>query len=230
MKKLIIFLFLVSLSVFLVCDEVAFEITEAVEAFEQKIALNPFGIDGDPYVNASFVPQHNKEDVCAIKYSEDKIHYTLASFKDEESAEANDYIVTHKTSCGTCSTLKDLSVYLKYRNLTAPVSNCGLKYRMKSRIMTCLEDLGFTHECAETWYYNVKNTRKECFWVCMKSRLSHESHTKEDGSLNDCLACDEEKSGPIFKKTSGRTRRNSGIISAIDRPEDEIYPLVHDYY
>ena len=34
-----------------------------------------------------------------------------------------------------------------------------------------------------------------------------------NGHLNKCLQCDEDISGPIFKYESGRTRRNSGIIS-----------------
>jgi len=33
---------------------------------------------------------------------------------------------------------------------------------------------------------------------------------KPDGSLNDCLQCDEDKSGPNFKWFSGRTRYNFG--------------------
>ena len=41
-----------------------------------------------------------------------------------------------------------------------------------------------------------------------------------NGKLNKCLQCDEDKSGPIFKWYAGRTRRNSGIHSEIDRPED----------
>lgn len=41
-----------------------------------------------------------------------------------------------------------------------------------------------------------------------------------DGHLNPCLQCDEDKSGTLFKYYSGRTRRNSGIKSEIDRPED----------
>ena len=46
--------------------------------------------------------------------------------------------------------------------------------------------------------------------------------------LNACLQCDECKSGPKFKKIAGRTRRNSGIRSAIERPGFK--PLQHNYY
>ena len=44
---------------------------------------------------------------------------------------------------------------------------------------------------------------------------------------NPCLQCDECRSGPIFQKVAGRTRRGSGIQSAIERPG--VLPLVHDY-
>eukprot|EP00924_Labyrinthula_sp_SR-Ha-C_P006812 maker-scaffold_8-snap-gene-1.43-mRNA-1 protein AED:0.38 eAED:0.38 QI:0/0/0/0.5/1/1/2/0/354 len=45
--------------------------------------------------------------------------------------------------------------------------------------------------------------------------------------LNPCLQCDECRSGPIFQKIAGRTRRNSGIESAINRPD--VIPIDHNY-
>jgi hypothetical protein len=42
--------------------------------------------------------------------------------------------------------------------------------------------------------------------------------------------CDENKSGAGFKFSAGRTRRNSGIESAIERSESEIYPVDHSAY
>lgn len=91
-------------------------------------------------------------------------------------------------------------------------------------------DIGFTTQCAEIWLYNTQNTRKECFGVCIWAWIMNIPFTKPDGSLNDCLQCDEDKSGPVFKYFSGRTRRNSGIRSEIDRPTDQIYPMDHCYY
>lgn len=40
--------------------------------------------------------------------------------------------------------------------------------------------------------------------------------------LNACLQCDECNSGPIFQKVAGRTRRGSGIRSAIERDESAV--------
>ena len=139
-------------------------------------------------------------------------------------------MVTHKGHCGTCSTLQDLATYLYDRDLTTPVRRCSAMVWFRPWSRNCLEELGFSPPCAETWYYNAKNTAHECLWPCIYSWIRKEPFNKPDGSLNDCLACDEERSGPVFHYVAGRTRRNSGIRSAIDRPEDEIYSIVHDYY
>eukprot|EP00127_Corallochytrium_limacisporum_P003287 Clim_evm136s147 gene=Clim_evmTU136s147 len=47
--------------------------------------------------------------------------------------------------------------------------------------------------------------------------------------LNSCLQCDECRSGPIFQKYAGRTRRNSGIASGIDRPTEQVVTHFHFY-
>lgn len=47
--------------------------------------------------------------------------------------------------------------------------------------------------------------------------------------LNACLQCDECRSGPIFQKVAGRTRRGSSIASAISRPLDPSVEIIHIY-
>ena len=54
-------------------------------------------------------------------------------------------------------------------------------------------------------------------------------YNNADGSLNDCLQCDEDESGAVFKAVAGRTRRNTGLASSICRPCSEVKPLIHDY-
>ena len=100
---------------------------------------------------------------------------------------------------------------------------------MQSGTLRCLEALGFTHGCAQIWNFNVQNTRRECFGICMRSWISGEASTKPDGMLNDCLQCDEDCSGAVFKAVAGRTRRNSGIRSSIQRPDEQVSHVVHDY-
>lgn len=68
----------------------------------------------------------NKERVCAIRYvNNDKKEYEMQNFMNREVAEKQGWIVTHQGTCGKCSTLKDLYVYLT-TDLTRPVRKCGV--------------------------------------------------------------------------------------------------------
>lgn len=100
------------------------------------------------------------------------------------------------------------------------------EYRAKK----CLMNIGFTSQCAEIWLYNTINTRKQCFSTCMWAWATNKPLVNSDGSLSDCIQCDEDKSGPVFKFFAGRSRRNSGISSEIDRPNDQIYDISHCYF
>lgn len=54
---------------------------------------------------------------------------------------------------------------------------------------------------------------------------------EQTGKLNDCLWCDEQLSGPGFKYSAARTRRASGLPSAIPRPNDRLfYEADHSRY
>ena len=203
-----------------------------IEAFYEKVILNPVAVDANPYRNSGISAwyEYPEESVCAVKYADDRIHYVIATFYSEDAAEESGFIVTHKGHCGTCSTLQDLATYLYHPDLTTPVRRCSALFWFRPWSINCLENLGFTSECAQTWYFNAQNTAQECFRPCIDAWLKDDPFNNPDGSLNDCLACDEEQSGPVFKYVAGRTRRNSGIPSAIDRPEEDIYPIIHDYY
>jgi hypothetical protein len=93
--------------------------------------------------------------------------------------------------------------------------------------MACLRALGFTEPCAQIWYFNTLHTRDRCLLECLGALGQPYHHA--DGSLNACLVCDEVESGPVFKAVAGRTRRNTGVASAMCRPCDEVLPLVHVY-
>ena len=121
-----------------------------------------------------------------------------------------------------------MSVYLT-TDLTRPVRKCGLAHPFnKKKLAKCIQSLGFTDTCTQIWVFNTLFTKKKCFRPCMYlfyhkksiSFLTNEDFVKPNGDLNNCLQCDEDTSGPIFKYESGRTRRNSGIHSEIDRPND----------
>ena len=234
--SIFIFLFVLQIGIIL-ADKWPCDRKKAIAAFKKKEVTNAWpSFETDPYKNQTaasekkiqeYLKDHTR--VCAIRYKDaSRKRYEIRDFPDNITAVGSGFIVTHQGKCGACSNLKDLAVYLE-RNLTGVVRSCGLK--VFDRFVTnCLADLGFTPQCVEIWKYNVYNTRRECFGICMWVWITGQPNNNPDGSLNKCLQCDEDKSGPVFKYFSGRTRRNSGIRSAIDRPTDQVYEMNHCYF
>ena len=168
--------------------------------------------------------------VCAIKYEDvARTRYSLHDYASTAAALLDGAHPTHTGVCGTCSTLQDLAVYLRKPDLTAPVRRCGMLATIKPLAMRCLLNLGFTDQCAQTWYANARHTGQVCGSICLRSWINGEPSNNDDGGLNACLACDETQSGPVFKHEAGRTRRNSGIVSSIGRAAGEVSAIKHDY-
>ena len=161
--------------------------------------------------------------------------YRLETFPSESAVRAAGGQVTHRGSCGACSSFQDLAAYIERRDLNRAGRLCGLGGTFGSKTqLRCLKKLGFTDACAQVWSFNIDNTRSECMGICTATIPT--KHKLPDGSLNACLACDEVNSGPTFKAFAGRTRRRSGLSSAIARPcldaqgEPAVYPVEHYYF
>ena len=178
-------------------------------------------------------------EVCAVQFVDpDRVDYRLRTFPDQDSALKEDYILTHRYHCGTCSSLRDLAVYLAKPDLTKPARTCGRKLTADGIKKCLMEKIGFTEPCAETWTYNVLHTRSRCTKTCVRHyglwnvlmNNMDDAHADKRGNLNPCIACDEYASGAGFQYAAGRTRRNSGLPSAICRPAGEIYPVEHRLY
>jgi hypothetical protein len=201
-------------------------------ALRAKVPIDPPSADPDvdPYDTwrGKRPPVPPPGTVCGVRFEPDRVHYRLATFPGEGAARAAGFAVTHLGACGTCSTMQDLAVYLGQPDLTAPVRRCGL-HPTSAGVLQCLARLGLSPACARTWFWNARNTGRECLAVCAVSWVREEPSTTPDGKLNDCLQCDEDRSGPVFKAVAGRTRRNSGIVSSIPRPGDEVARIAHDY-
>jgi len=185
----------------------------------------------DPYRGPAPTPDADGT-VCAVvpeaSATASPRPYRLETFASAAAAQAAGGTVTHFGHCGVCSTLPNLAVYIRHEDLTAPVRACGVgSFGNFDRDVACLMDLGFDLPCAQIWAYNTGHTSSACGSICMA--LLDAPYNNPDGSLNACLACDEQQSGPVFKAVAGRTRRNSGLANAICRPCSEVQPLVHAY-
>ena len=95
-------------------------------------------------------------------------------------------------------------------------------------LVDCLEDrIGFSQTCTECWADNMKTTAKHCLFTCMTTLLTgfatdnNVPGAGDEGWLNQCLFCDEKRSGPAFVQCSGVARRRLGIRSEIERNPEE---------
>ncbi|RLU04115.1 MAG: hypothetical protein D9N11_00775 [Ketobacter sp.] len=175
--------------------------------------------------------------VCGVRFAgPDQVQYELASFNNRYELESTPgFMLTHYQQCGSCSTLQDLAVYGSL-DLTVMAKTCSKRMGFSNKKL-CMEDIGFTPACAESWAYNAEQTAQSCFILCVQEYglipllLGTESSPNtNEGRLNQCLQCDEMMAGPGFQYSAGRTRRNSGIASEIDRPEDQVYEVEHRYF
>lgn len=206
------------------------EIDAMLVRLRELVPLHPMEkLKEDPY--ETYDGELGQSGICAVNILEDGT-YELQTFDDIESAEAAGYTLTHYNGCGACSSMQDLAVYIEHPDLATPVRRCGALQGigMKCCAEACMRSLGFSEPCLQVWLFNASNTNRECFWTCLWAWvIGEEFSNPETGELGSCIQCDETYSGPIFKKFAGRTRRNSGLTSAINRPDDEVYEVDHSY-
>lgn len=190
----------------------------------------------DPYETTPAL-QPAKSAVCAVMVT-GRNSYRLESFskgtagRSIAAAQAAGGIITHGGACGACSSLADLEVYARIPDQTDPVRNCGASHlgAPVEDIDSCIQGaVGFTPPCSRVWAYNVINDGRYCQAICITSLIQQEPYNLADGSLNSCLQCDEDHSGPVFKAVAGRTRRTSGLASAICRPCETVWRIDHTY-
>lgn len=210
-----------------------------VEQLENAVLLTDmrekfYNITEDPYPNQDeYLGKHTEHTVCGILIQTDG--YELETYDSKEEAENAGAEITHYGPCGLCSTMQDLAVYIREPDLTAPVRACGVAGLTKPAAEAeaiareCLQDIGFSDPCIDIWYWDIENTKNSCMATCLKDSNLTKPHHNEDLSLNACVQCDEDESGPLFKVMSGRTRRNSGLSSALCRPCQTVQPVDHHY-
>lgn len=176
--------------------------------------------------------------VCGARFTDAaRTRYELQTFNSLIELQATPGVyLTHYHACGTCSTLQDLAVYGSL-DLTVMGKTCSKRLTPAAK-KACMQEIGFTEACAETWAYNAGKTAQACALTCVRTYgllnvirgTESVPTTDANGNLNACLQCDETMAGPGFQYAAGRTRRDSGIISEIARPDEQVYSVPHDYF
>ena len=209
------------------------------QSYDWDEAAGTFSFRGQEPVLEWYSSMASDTDVCAVRFADSvRVDYRLRTFPDAESAVAEDYVITHRRHCGTCSSLRDLAAYLARPDLTSPARTCARRLTAGGVKGCLMKEIGLSERCAETWTYNVLHTRRRCAAACIGHHglwnvLANDmggAYADERGNLNPCLACDEYSSGPGFRYAAGRTRRSSGLRSAIPRPAGEMYAVDHRRY
>ena len=175
--------------------------------------------------------------VCGVQFADTmNVDYRLATFSNHDELTANGFVLTHYQACGACSTLQDLAVYGEL-DLTVMAKVCSKRLSLVEK-KSCMQAIGFSEACADSWAFNAQKTAQSCALVCIReyglmallTGTENVPPVNEQGELNACLLCDEMMAGPGFQYSAGRTRRNSGIVSEIDRPDAEVYEVPHQYF
>ena len=217
--------------------------SQDIAELASQTALNPFllGADCNPYYDdmCDTVPpleyaELGDDAVCGLHY-ETYVNgncsktYKMKSYPSWESAQEAGAFVTHAGACGACSTTQDLAPYLRSPDLTTEGSYCAKQALLEFDLgVTCYQDLGFTESCANIWVYNSLYTAEKCAVRCATTKNDPSNGPPPTCTLNDCLQCDEDYSGPIFKKFAARTRRRSGLLSSITRPCSALVPITQE--
>jgi hypothetical protein len=219
---------------------------------------NPLNLTCDPYLDAAGCARAQGGEAgrgaanassaaaadalaCVVDYAFESVGSCPASYRlrtypgSAEDARGDGLAVTHSGPCGACSSLQDLAAYLEQGpGLRGSAAACGIRGRLRGEAegVSCFLGLGFTESCARIWFYSARNTARRCLRECAPFVLlggSPNAASEPGCPLAPCLECDEERSGPVFRRFAGRTRRNSGLRSSIARRCSEVAVLpLHD--
>jgi hypothetical protein len=156
------------------------------------------------------------------------ITLSLTSFPNASAANASteNTLIAHCGTCGACSNPNDIKIYDDTKDtLFKDTVVCAKKALILGRITStqCMkETVGFTPECTDCWVENIMCDLRLCVFICLWHSMFFKVESGGDSKqLNRCTNCDEKRCGPAFIKCAGANRRRTGIISDIDRDEDE---------
>ena len=148
------------------------------------------------------------------------------TFASQALAEATHAQILHRGACGQCSNEQDIDLYRRTKDtLTDDTTYCAMENLMwgEDQANACFSKIGFTPGCSRCWVDNIGCTSTHCLLTCLWEKFKGSPNNLPDGTLNPCLACDENFCGKPFIKCAGANRRRAGIISDIGRNETEIW-------
>mmetsp|Transcript_14276 Transcript_14276/g.18029 ORF Transcript_14276/g.18029 Transcript_14276/m.18029 type:complete len:228 (-) Transcript_14276:1324-2007(-) len=159
--------------------------------------------------------------VCAAMNDQNDRIVNFTTVQNHSKAKKQVMQVAHCGECGECSTSNDIKIMKETKDtLTKTVTICALYSLFFGDKATeaCLEKrIGFTPACSLCWSDNVRCTRENCRFTCLKYFIMRESNNRGGVELNSCLECDEKLCGPAFIQCAGANRRRLGIESDIKR-------------
>ena len=111
----------------------------------------PFLFHGQEPVLQWYSSLRSNTEVCAIGFVDStRVKYQLRTFPDPDSALKENYVITHRHHCGTCSSLRDLMVYQAKSDLTTPARKCARRLTAGGIKACLMEEVGLGEHCAET--------------------------------------------------------------------------------
>jgi hypothetical protein len=171
--------------------------------------------------------------VCAFDPSNIQDFQT---FESRELAHLAGYQVAHCGACAVCSNPRDIETYVVTRKTVADsAKKCASVaiFGREEALHHCLKkEIGFSTGCTTCWVENMQMTAKHCMWTCLSSIITGFAESNfvpgatDYGWLNQCVYCDEKRSGPDFVACSGVARRRLGITSEFERNPFEQCPHV----
>jgi len=215
------------------CSRICLVIVGVLYTFNVTILLGSFFENRRAFFAKDTSPYFITKVVCAYD-PRDNDHFQ--TFDSPDLAHLAGFQIAHCGACAECSNPYDIQTYVETRKTVAnKAKKCSSVaiFGKEEALHTCLEEeIGFSPGCTTCWAENMKRTAKKCMWTCLSAIITGfgKSNTVPGATdfdlLNQCVYCDEKRSGPDFVTCSGVARRRLGIKSEFERNPKEQCPFV----
>ncbi len=197
-----------------------------------KLPFLPTALDDSPWNHLEHYAPPPAGTVCGLKIvsrpGEEPVRYALDTYESKAAAEADGARVTHQGNCGHCSSMLDLAALLSLPGRAEKMRKCALKELSgegKVGVLNCVAQFALSEGCTMAWYYNSLQTRTACLSDCIY--YAEAVHHLQDGSLNECMLCNNEKIDDVFNVIVGRRDHGQPISLCRELPEEEW--ICHNY-